>query len=73
MLKSCKKFHDTIATTTLTLGGFKYGDLALDVMGFSNETVNYGHEFYGTLDPRLTANDKIKLQIYPLVREGGPR
>jgi hypothetical protein len=29
-------------------GGYKYGDLALQVGGVSNETVKYGHEFYGT-------------------------
>jgi hypothetical protein len=26
-------------------GGYKYGDLALQVGGVSNETIKYGHEF----------------------------
>jgi hypothetical protein len=29
-------------------GGYKYGDLALQVGGVSNETVKYGREFCGT-------------------------
>jgi hypothetical protein len=29
-------------------GGYKYGDLALQVVGVSNETVKYGREFCGT-------------------------
>jgi hypothetical protein len=29
-------------------GGYKYGNLALQVGGVSNETVKYGHEFCGT-------------------------
>jgi hypothetical protein len=28
---------------------YKYGDLALQVGGVSDETVKYGREFYGTL------------------------
>jgi hypothetical protein len=28
--------------------GCKYGDLALEVEGVSDETVKYGREFYGT-------------------------
>jgi hypothetical protein len=30
---------------TLFLGGYKYGDLALQVGEVSNETVKYGREF----------------------------
>jgi hypothetical protein len=30
------------------LGGYKYGNLALQVGGVSNETVKYGREFCGT-------------------------
>jgi hypothetical protein len=29
-------------------GGYKYGNLALQVGGVSDETVNYGSEFCGT-------------------------
>jgi hypothetical protein len=29
-------------------GGYKYGDLALQAGGVSDETVQYGREFYGT-------------------------
>jgi hypothetical protein len=29
-------------------GGYKYGDLALQVEGVSDETVKYGREFCGT-------------------------
>jgi hypothetical protein len=29
-------------------GGYKYGDLTLQVKGVSNETVEYGREFCGT-------------------------
>jgi hypothetical protein len=33
----------------LVPGGYEYGDLDLQVEGvFSNETVKYDHEFYGT-------------------------
>jgi hypothetical protein len=28
-------------------GGYKYGDLALQIGGFSSETVKYGREFCG--------------------------
>jgi hypothetical protein len=39
-------------TTRKTLhpvpGGYKYGDLALQVGGVSDETVKYGREFCGT-------------------------
>jgi hypothetical protein len=30
-------------------GGYKYGDLALQLQGVSNETVKYGREFCTTL------------------------
>jgi hypothetical protein len=33
---------------TLFLGGYKYGDLALEVGGVSDETVKYGRVFCGT-------------------------
>jgi hypothetical protein len=36
---------------TLFLGGYKYGNLALQVGGVSNETVKYGREFCGTWTP----------------------
>jgi hypothetical protein len=37
------------------LGGYKYGDLALQVGGVSDETVKYGREFCGYFGPRVTA------------------
>jgi hypothetical protein len=35
-------------SATLFLGGYKYGDLTLQVGGVSDETVKYGREFCGT-------------------------
>jgi hypothetical protein len=34
-------------------GGYKYGDLALQVGGVSNDTVKYGREFCGTSTQEL--------------------
>jgi hypothetical protein len=36
-------------------GGYKYGNLTLQVGGVSNETVKYGREFCGTSTPRVAA------------------
>jgi hypothetical protein len=54
---------------------YKYGDLALQVGGVSNETVKYGREFCGTSTPRVTAQKQLysKLQTRPLVREGATK
>jgi hypothetical protein len=49
-------------------GGYKYGDLALQVGGVSDETVKYGLEFCGTVLARTSSNSKLHTR--PLVREG---
>jgi hypothetical protein len=36
-------------------GGYKYGDLTLQVGGVSYETVKYGHESLPDSDPRMTS------------------
>jgi hypothetical protein len=47
--------------------GYKYGDLALQVGGVSDETVRYGHGSWATLTSEWF---NCKLQTRPLVREG---
>jgi hypothetical protein len=41
--------------TTLFLGDINTGTWPIRFVGVSDETVKYGHEFYGTFDPRVTA------------------
>jgi hypothetical protein len=53
-------------------GRYKYGDLALQVGGVSNETVKYNREFCGTDLARPRSNCVVKLQTHPFVREGAP-
>jgi hypothetical protein len=48
VVKSDKKGTQWYNWTTLFWGGFKYGDLALQVGGVSDEEVKYGSEFYRT-------------------------
>jgi hypothetical protein len=48
--------------------GYKYGNLALQVGGVSDETVKYCYEFCATLTSEWL---HCKLQTRPLVREGG--
>jgi hypothetical protein len=60
---------------TLFWWGYKYGDLAFQVGGVSDETVKYGREFCGTsFQERLLKQgpEASKLQTHPLVREGAP-
>jgi hypothetical protein len=50
-------------------GGYKYGDLALQVGGVSRMgTIKYGLESHGTVLARTSSSSK--LQTRPLVREG---
>jgi hypothetical protein len=50
------------------LGGYKHGDLVLQVGGVSRiGTIKYGLEFRGTALARISSNSK--LQTHPLVRE----
>jgi hypothetical protein len=44
-------------------GGYKYGDLALQVGGVSNETVNYGLTSAG-LEPQSDCSCKVQKQLY---------
>jgi hypothetical protein len=37
-----------VTNSTFVPGGYKYGNLALQVGGVSDETVKYGREFCGT-------------------------
>jgi hypothetical protein len=48
----------------------KYGNLALQVGGVSDETVKYGYGFWAT---RTNEWLHCNLQIRPLVREGAPQ
>jgi hypothetical protein len=63
---------------TLFLGGYKYGDLALQVGGVSDETLKYGLSSAG-LGPKSDCSDKAQKQLYsklqtrPLVREGATK
>jgi hypothetical protein len=57
---------------TLILGGYKCGDLALQVGGVSDETVKYGRELVTAL-ARPRSNCTSKLQTRPLVREGATK
>jgi hypothetical protein len=53
----------------LVPGGYKYGDLALQVGGVSRiGTIKYGLKSHGTALARTSNNSK--LQTHPLVREG---
>jgi hypothetical protein len=47
----------------------RYGNLALQVEGVSDEKVNYGYEFWVT---RAIESLHCKLQTRPLIREGAP-
>jgi hypothetical protein len=63
---------------TLFRGGYKYGDLALQVGGVSDETVKYGREFCGNqlkTDCSGKAQKQLysKLQTRPLVKEGATK
>jgi hypothetical protein len=50
-------------------GGYKYGDLALQVGGVSRiETIKYGLESRGTALARTSSNST--LQTRPLIKEG---
>jgi hypothetical protein len=51
-------------------GGYKYGNLAFQVGGVSDETVKYDHGFYVT---RTIEWLQWKLQTRPLIREGAPQ
>jgi hypothetical protein len=51
-------------------GGYKYGNLALQVGGISDETVKYGYGFCATRTIELL---QCKLQTRPFVREGAPQ
>jgi hypothetical protein len=58
-------------------GGYKIGDLALQVWGsLESEAVKYGHESRGTMTPRITAlaraSSNCNRQTHPLVRESAP-
>jgi hypothetical protein len=53
-----------------TPGGRKYGDLALQVGGVSDETAKYGYGFWAT---RTIEWLHYKLQTHPLVREVTPQ
>jgi hypothetical protein len=48
----------------------KYGNLALQVGGISDKTVQYG---YGFCETRTIEGLHCKLQTRPLVREGAPQ
>jgi hypothetical protein len=53
-------------------GGYKYGDLTLQVGGVSRiGTIKYGPESHGTALARTSSNGK--LQTSPLVREGATK
>jgi hypothetical protein len=61
----------------LVPGGYKYGDLALQVAEVSEETVKYGLSSAG-LRPKSGSGKALKklyskLQMHPLVREGAPQ
>jgi hypothetical protein len=51
-------------------GGYKWGNLALEVWGVSDESLKYGYGFLGTLTIEWL---HCKLQIHPLVRKGAPQ
>jgi hypothetical protein len=51
-------------------GGYKYGDLALQVVGVSNEKVKYDREFCGASTQKQFYS---QLQTHPLVREGATK
>jgi hypothetical protein len=54
------------------LGGYKYGDLALQVGGISRiGTIKYGLESRGNAMARTSSNSK--LQTHPLIREGATK
>jgi hypothetical protein len=56
----------------LVPGGYKYEDLALQVLGVSRiRTIKYGFESRGTSLARTSSNSK--LQARPLVREGATK
>jgi hypothetical protein len=48
VMKPNKKDCAAIIIHNLVPGGYKHGDLALQVGGVSDETVKYGREFYWT-------------------------
>jgi hypothetical protein len=62
----------------LVPGGYKYGNLALQVEGVSDETLKYGREFCGT-STQECCSGKAQKQLYskletrPLVREGATK
>jgi hypothetical protein len=51
-------------------GGYKYGNLVLQVGGVSDETVKYGYEFCATRTIELL---RCKLQTLLLVKESAPQ
>jgi hypothetical protein len=55
------------------LGGYKYGDLALQVGGVSRWDNKMWSWVLRDLGPRVIASCTSKLQTHPLVREGAPQ
>jgi hypothetical protein len=52
-------------------GGYKYGDLVLQVCGVSDETVKYGREFCATALARPSSNSKLQTRL--LVKESATK
>jgi hypothetical protein len=51
-------------------GGYKYGDLALQVGGVSNETVKYGREFCGTSTALARPRSNCTVSCRPVLSSG---
>jgi hypothetical protein len=66
---SRKRRHKGNAVPGGTTGGYKYGKLAFQVWGISDETVKYGFGFWTTQTIEWLHR---KLQTRPLVREDAP-
>jgi hypothetical protein len=71
--QSCESYEGTQCPGGLlghpVPGRYKYGNLAFQVEGVSNETVKYGYRFCVT---RTTEWLQCKLQTHHLVRKGAP-